>query len=364
MALRALGVPEDECAVERVNKVVGAMPLQGAAWEPMLAAANHYGMRASLTLPSTVRQLKEWTDEGKPVVIAWNPEGREWSHASLVFDVTEDDEHGFMVHVADPNIPDPDETVRVVPKKEFYSKWYEKAPQGYLIRRPACMIEREITPDGRQVMASRKKTARIVSDDIFGVESYEVAGTGSSPLTVTPIPDFSDESEYTGPGGVAVHWGRESHNMTRRQFAEFSKDMKDALSWASSHSNHMRMASRVASRHRKKALASERLDRGLRMKINADLERYGLDGNGRFRSPQEGYSRAAEVMQRHGVTVDGLVSSHLFTPRPSGTVRSDIEFISTSDDPFMPGTPISNSILYLQYHEVSEGRFEVVAYLS
>lgn len=130
MALRALGVSEEECQIERVNKVVGAMPLQGAAWEPMLAAANHYGMRATLTLPSTVRQLKGWTDAGKPVVIAWNPEGREWSHASLVFDVTEDAEHGFLVHIADPNIPDPDETVRVVPKKEFYSKWYEKAPPG------------------------------------------------------------------------------------------------------------------------------------------------------------------------------------------------------------------------------------------
>ena len=160
MALRALGVSEEECQIERVNKVVGAMPLQGAAWEPMLAAANHYGMRATLTLPSTVRQLKGWTDAGKPVVIAWNPEGREWSHASLVFDVTEDAEHGFLVHIADPNIPDPDETVRVVPKKEFYSKWYEKAPQGYMIRRPACVIEREITVEGRQVMASRKNSSR------------------------------------------------------------------------------------------------------------------------------------------------------------------------------------------------------------
>jgi hypothetical protein len=154
MALRALGVPEAECSPARVNKVVGAMPLQGAAWEPMLAAANHYGMRATLTLPSTVRQLKSWTDAGKPVVIAWNPEGREWSHASLVFDVDDD----LNVYVADPNIPDPDETVRVVPKGEFYQKWYEKAPQGFLIRRPACVIEREITPDGRQVMASSKKS--------------------------------------------------------------------------------------------------------------------------------------------------------------------------------------------------------------
>ena len=157
MALRALGVPEDECSPARVNKVVGAMPLRGAAWEPMLAAANHYGMRATLTLPSTVRQLKSWTDAGKPVVIAWNPEGREWSHASLVFDVDDD----LNVHIADPNIPDPDETVRVVPKSEFYGKWYEKSPQGFLIRRPACVIEREITSDGRQVMASRREAKEL-----------------------------------------------------------------------------------------------------------------------------------------------------------------------------------------------------------
>ena len=156
MALRALGVPDEECSIQQVNNVVGAMPLRGAAWEPLLAAASHYGMRATLTLPSTVRQLKKWTDAGSPIVIAWNPEGREWSHASLVFDVTEDEEHGFLVHVADPNIPDPDETVRVVPKAEFYGKWYEKSPKGFLIRRPACAIEREITPEGRQVMASSR----------------------------------------------------------------------------------------------------------------------------------------------------------------------------------------------------------------
>lgn len=155
MALRALGVPDEECDVQRVNKVVGAMPLRGAAWEPLLAAATHFGMRATLTLPSTVRQLKQWTDAGIPVVIAWNPENREWSHASLVFDVDDD----LNVYVADPNIPDPDETVRVVPKAEFYGKWYEKSPQGFLIRRPACAIQREITADGRQVMASRQKTA-------------------------------------------------------------------------------------------------------------------------------------------------------------------------------------------------------------
>jgi hypothetical protein len=146
MCLRANGL---DCTEDEVNKVMGARPMKGAAWEDALACAQHYGMRATLTCPSTVKQLKEWTDRGVPVMIAWNPEGRDWSHASVVFDVDDD----FNVYVADPNIPDPDETVRVVPKSEFYSKWSEKWP-NYLVRRPACAIEREITTDGRQVMAS------------------------------------------------------------------------------------------------------------------------------------------------------------------------------------------------------------------
>lgn len=252
MALRALGVPEDECSPARVNKVVGAMPLQGAAWEPMLAAANHYGMRATLTLPSTVRQLKSWTDAGKPVVIAWNPEGREWSHASLVFDVDDD----LNVYVADPNIPDPDETVRVVPKSEFYSKWYEKAPQGFLIRRPACVIEREITPDGRQVMASRRKTAGVVRDSIMEIDTYEVAETSrSQPLSLTPVVYALDDWEYIGEdGGVSVSWGQKSALMDRREFAAFAEDMKKALAWAKRYDySKGKMASRVASRYQKQS---------------------------------------------------------------------------------------------------------------
>jgi hypothetical protein len=148
MCLRALGV---DCTEDEVNKVMGARPMKGAAWEHALACGQHYGMRCTLTTPATVNQLKDWTDKGIPVMIAWNPEGRPWSHASVVFDVDE----GGNVYVADPNIPDPRETVRIVPTGEFYKKWFEQWPD-YLVRRPAMAIEREITVDGRQVMASQK----------------------------------------------------------------------------------------------------------------------------------------------------------------------------------------------------------------
>lgn len=151
MALKSLGV---ECSEDEVADVMGVRPMRGATWEDALAAAQHYGCRATLTVPATITQIKEWTDAGDPVLIAWNPEGREWSHASVVFDVEEDQ----TVHVADPNIPDPEETVRVVSRKDFYGKWSEKWPR-YLVRRPAMRITREITTDGRQVMAASVGTS-------------------------------------------------------------------------------------------------------------------------------------------------------------------------------------------------------------
>lgn len=146
MCLKAGGM---DCTEDEVNRVMGARPMKGAAWEQALACAQHYGFRATLLSPATINDLKSYTDRGVPLMIAWNPEGREWSHASVVFHV--DDE--MNVHVADPNIPNPNKTVRVVPEDEFYGKWFEKWP-NYLVRRPAMAIEREITEDGRQVFAS------------------------------------------------------------------------------------------------------------------------------------------------------------------------------------------------------------------
>jgi len=167
MCLRANGVCCDE---DEVNKVMGARPMRGAAWEHALACGQHYGMRCTLTSPATVTQLKQWTDRGVPVMIAWNPEGREWSHASVVFDVDED----RNVYVADPNIPNPERTVRVMPEDEFYGKWYEKWPD-YLVRRPAMAVEREITQDGRQVMASSRPAREAAEEYVTAVTQLEVS---------------------------------------------------------------------------------------------------------------------------------------------------------------------------------------------
>lgn len=177
MALRALGCV---CNEDEVNKVMGARPMQGASWEQALACGQHFGMRCTLTTPATISQLKSWTDAGNPVMIAWNPEGRPWSHASLVFDVEDDG----TVHVADPNCPDPEQTVRIVPKSEFYQKWFEKWPD-YLVRRPAMAVEREIDADGRQLVASqqKKKSSDLMENYIQSVANLETSVDHFASLT-------------------------------------------------------------------------------------------------------------------------------------------------------------------------------------
>ena len=156
MIAHKIVVPTEKKPAPGEFKVIGAKPMQGARWEEVLACLQHYGCRGTLVVPSTLKQVKGWTDLGKPVLISWNPEGREWSHASLIFDVVEKSDGNMDVYIADPNIPDPDQTVRIVDSSTFYSKWVEKWP-NYMVRRPALMVDREVNSEGRQVMASQRK---------------------------------------------------------------------------------------------------------------------------------------------------------------------------------------------------------------
>ena len=173
MALRALGKDLNE---DQVNRILGAEPKKGARWEEALATIQYFGCRGTLTAPSTLSQIKGWTDKGLPVLIAWNPEGRPWSHASVVFhveqgppetwaeDVGDDAQiqgsgEGMYVWVADPNIPNPSKMYRIVHEQEFYEKWGEDWGD-FIVRRPALVVSVEVDAGGRQVMASDKSGGR------------------------------------------------------------------------------------------------------------------------------------------------------------------------------------------------------------
>lgn len=158
-ALRALGKDVTE---DQVNDIVGAAPGRGVRWEEVLAAAQYFGCRGTLVVPAMLSQLKEWTSAGLPVLIAWNPEGRPWSHVSVVYDVDEQDN----VHIMDPNIPDPAEFFRIVPRAEFFKKWGEQWGDRLIVRRPALVVELEIDEMGRQTRVASLGTT--VLDNISG----------------------------------------------------------------------------------------------------------------------------------------------------------------------------------------------------
>ncbi len=144
-ALQAVGKDVQE---GQVNKVLGAEPLRGARWEEAMAAIQYFGGRGTLVIPSCWDQLKGWTDRGIPVLIGWNPEGRPWSHASVVADVSASE-----ISVMDPNVPDPQHGYRVLSREQFHKVWSEKFSESLILRRPALAVELEVSPRGEHLMS-------------------------------------------------------------------------------------------------------------------------------------------------------------------------------------------------------------------
>jgi hypothetical protein len=64
----------------------------------------------------------------------------------------------------DPNIPNPSRTVRVMDEDAFCQKWGEKMSDTMILRRPAMLVSLEVTPGGRQVVASSIPMPKIITE--------------------------------------------------------------------------------------------------------------------------------------------------------------------------------------------------------
>lgn len=103
------------------------------------------------------------------------------------------------------------------------------------------------------------------------------------------------------------------------------------------------------------------LPQRLKREITLDFIKAGLDGNGRFEKPDKGYSRAVDILQKHGIELDQVVNSWEFK-QDSRQLTINVAFTNKADL-FSPG-PINNSMLVLSYHRLSDTAFEVIAYMS
>lgn len=110
-----------------------------------------------------------------------------------------------------------------------------------------------------------------------------------------------------------------------------------------------------------KTARGTRLDSRVRRQANAALIRAGLDGNGRFRKIGEALAKAFDVLNDFGIEPDEVLSAHKF-PEAKGRANVELAF-KNPEDPFSP-EPIANSMLAIQWTELTPGRVEAVAYLS
>jgi hypothetical protein len=231
-ALRAHGKNVSE---EDVNLVLAASPMAGASWEAMLATVQYFGCRGTLVVPATPRMLKTWTDAGVPVVIAWNPEGRPWSHASTVYDVVEGEDGKLTVYIMDPNIPNPTETTRILGEDEFCQKWGEKVSESLIMRRPAMAVEREVTLDGRQVKASTRRDSSSRFESIVGggaVTPHTAKITDTVKIKKEDLPKQRHGPQYVQdvmrrPGAGTHHTRTKDVNEGRSRKEKHNKDWAD-----------------------------------------------------------------------------------------------------------------------------------------
>lgn len=108
--------------------------------------------------------------------------------------------------------------------------------------------------------------------------------------------------------------------------------------------------------------ADAKLSSSLRSKVNKDLIKAGLDGNGRFRKVGEAINAASGVLQKHGLEEDDVFNADRFRG-DSGRATFNMAFTNI-EDPFSP-EQISNSMLVVQWHFFAETtKYEVLMYMS
>jgi hypothetical protein len=358
-----------------VNKILGASPMSGASWEAILATLQYFGLRGSLVVPATVTMLKQWTDAGTPVIIAWNPENRPWSHASVVADVT-DGPDGRYVHVMDSNIPNPDKTFRILHEDEFCAKWGEKVSDSMIVRRPACAVEREITVEGRQVRASkqasfmdffRKKVEQPQEEPL----TFQWKTSSMAVLSQTLLQRFVDKfKRMLHPSGDGKGFSFNDYYFKPvggKWYVSWEKvpgaqgTLAKMLRSLGGDEVRSMLASTDRVLARKAGIENGKLDSKLKRLANAYMFQDGLDGNGRFRKATDGYNLALKILGDFGIELGEIVSSHLFSP-DSNTLKIDLAFTNPADS-FSP-VSITNSMLHLSYTRLDNDRFEVLAYLT
>jgi len=153
----------------------------------------------------------------------------------------------------------------------------------------------------------------------------------------------------TPPPGIGAE-GFESTRDANSTVARLCNAIEDSLKLLSGPYKGLRLA-----------FQEVRLDPRIKRQVAVAFKRAGLDGNGRFEKPGQGYSKAFEILGDFGMSLEDLADSHIFS-MDQGSQRLRMVFTNPGD-PFSP-TPIKNSVLVISHHKMETDKYEVLAYLS
>ena len=120
----------------------------------------------------------------------------------------------------------------------------------------------------------------------------------------------------------------------------------------------------IISNRYKEAEQKPNLDAKSRIRINADFNAAGLDGNGRFPEADGGISPIWEVLSKYDLVLADAVTKDLFMGEQGNRKLRVQRGGPDTNDPFMPGADIENSFITYTWYELSPGKFEILAYLS
>jgi hypothetical protein len=99
-----------------------------------------------------------------------------------------------------------------------------------------------------------------------------------------------------------------------------------------------------------------------RIRVNDALTRAGLDGNGRFGSPTEAFSKAGDVLKSFGIWLEA--GAYSWALNNYENFRTSFEVSWIVDDATGGNVLIENSELFMTWYKFRDEVFEAIAYLS
>jgi hypothetical protein len=120
-----------------------------------------------------------------------------------------------------------------------------------------------------------------------------------------------------------------------------------------------RMTQKVASVWQQRQ--ADKIRTSLRAKVNNDLNRKGLDGQGTFQRKGQALTAISKVLEKHGIEFASVITADLLSGS-EGRRLFDVAFSNKSNphDPVL----IENSVISFSWYERESGRLEITAYLS